>query len=97
MVFLVTHQPMDQRFQYNLGFCLQSLADYTAAASHYAYAMTLDATDALCAFRMGECLLAMNDVEAARDGFEAAIQLSYLSPADEDVRLHAQAQLDLLN
>ena len=97
LVFLVTHQPMDNRFQYNMGFCLQSLADFTAAASHYAYAMTLDATDALCAFRMAECLLAMDDREAARDGFEAAIQLSYLNADDEDLRQQAQAQLDLLN
>lgn len=39
----------------------------------------------------------MDDREAARDGFEAAIQLSYLNPDDDEVRLQAQAQLDALN
>lgn len=62
LVFLVTHQPMDNRFQYSLGFCLQCLGDHTAASGHYAYAMTLDATDALCAFRMGSaCWLWMTE------------------------------------
>jgi type III secretion system low calcium response chaperone LcrH/SycD len=97
LVFLVIHQPMDNRFQYSLGFCLQCLGDHTAAAGHYTYAMTLDATDALCALRMGECLLAMDDTVAARDGFEAAIQLSYLNSDDDDVRAQAQALLDTLN
>ena len=56
----------------------------------------LDATDALSAFRMGECLAAQDDREAARDAFGAAITLSALGEDQQQVRGFAESALDQL-
>jgi type III secretion system low calcium response chaperone LcrH/SycD len=94
--FLVSQAPWDRRFQYSLGLCQQHRGEYAAAGSFYANAMMLDATDALSAFRMGECLAAQDDREAARDAFEAAITLSALGVDQQQVRGFAESALDQL-
>ena len=94
--FLVIQQPWDPRFQYSLGLCQQHRGEYASAGSFYANALMLDATDALCAFRMGECLVAQDDREAARDAFEAAIQLSAIGGQQQQVRGFAESALDQL-
>ena len=90
-------QPWDPRFQYSLGLCQQQRGEFESAAGFYANALLLDATDALCAFRMGECLVGQGDLVAARDAFEAAIQLSAIGPDPDGVRGFAQDALDRLS
>lgn len=94
--FLVGQAPWDRRFQYSLGLCQQHRGEYASAGSFYANALMLDATDALSAFRMGECLAAQDDREAARDAFEAAITLSALGADQQQVRGFAESALDQL-
>lgn len=94
--FLVIQQPRDRRFQYGLGLCQQTRGEWASAAGFYANALLLDATDALCAFRMGECLEQQGDLVAARDAFDAAIQLSAIGPDQDSVRGFAQDALDRL-
>lgn len=94
--FLVMQQPWDRRFQYSLGLCQQHRGEFASAAGFYANALLLDATDALCAFRMGECLVGQGDLVAARDAFEAAIQLSAIGPDPDGVRCFAQQALGQL-
>ena len=94
--FLVTQAPWDRRFQYSLGLCQQHRGEYDSAGSFYANALMLDATDALSAFRMGECLAAQDDRDAARDAFEAAIQLSAIGVDQQQVRGFAESALDQL-
>lgn len=92
--FLVEHDPWERRYQVGLANALQRLGQWEAAGRFYAQALLSDATDALCAYRAGECLGAMGDLEAAREAFEAAIKLSWLAPEHLAVREAAQARLD---
>ncbi len=92
--FLVQHDPWERRYQVGLAHTLQQLGQWESAGRFFAQALLTDATDALCAYRAGECLGAMGDLEAAREAFETAIQLSWLSPAHAEVREAARARLD---
>jgi Flp pilus assembly protein TadD len=96
LTFLVQQQPRDRRFQYSLGLCQQSRGEFKSAGGFYATAMMLDATDALSAFRMGECLVGLDDLPAAREAFEAAIKLSAIGTDQSHVRGFAQTALDQL-
>jgi len=91
---LVTHDPWDRRYHLVLAHCLQQQGLHEAAARFYAQALALDATDPVAAYRIGECLLAMDERVDAREAFEAAVQLSWLDVAHAHVREAAQRRLD---
>lgn len=97
LLLLVTHDPWEPRFQFAYGLALQLLGQYEAAAHHYAQALMMDATDAGCILRMGECLESLGHATEAEEAFRACIQLSYLNPENHLVRAHAQARLAVLN
>lgn len=93
LLLLVTHDPWEPRFQFAYGLALQQMGQYEAAAHHYAQALLMDATDAGCILRIGECLEAQGLAQEAEEAFRACIQLSYLRPEHHLVRAHAQARL----
>ena len=96
-VFLVTHQPWDRRFVFAFALCLQQLGQYETAARHFSEAYIMDATDAGCAYRIGECMEAMGDADAAREAYKSALDLSYIGSGSPEIRDAAQGRLDALN
>lgn len=96
LVLLVTHNPWDTRFQIAFALALQTLGEYETAARHYGQAFLMDATDAGCALRMGECLMSMDQTTEAAEAFRASIALSFLNPQFDVVREHAERHLDHL-
>jgi tetratricopeptide (TPR) repeat protein len=90
---LVQAAPLEQRFHFGLGLCLQDAGQIADAMRHYGVAYVLDASDAACAFRMGECLAAAGLVDDAREAFEAAKALSSLPSNASEVGQMAQAAL----
>lgn len=96
LLLLVTHDPWEPRFQFAYGLALQLLGQYQAAGQHYAQALLMDATNAGCMLRMGECLEQLGDAAQAEEAFRACIQISYQRPEDHLVRAHAQARLQAL-
>ena len=97
LLLLVTHNPWDTRFQIAFALALQTLGQHETAARHYGQAFLMDATDAGCALRMGECLMAMGQVNEAAEAFRASIALSFLNPSFTVIREHAQRHLDQLS
>ncbi|MEY3006029.1 MAG: hypothetical protein RI942_371 [Pseudomonadota bacterium] len=97
LLLLVTHNPWDTRFQIAFALALQTLGEHETAARHYGQAFLMDATDAGCALRMGECLIAMGQDNEAAEAFRASIALSFLNPSFTVIREHAQRHLDQLN
>ncbi len=93
-VFLVTHQPWDRRFHFIYALCLQHLGDFESAGRHYSQAYSFDATDAGCAYRIGECLEALGDHDGAREAYKAALDLSYQGDGLPELRDAAQTRLD---
>ncbi len=94
---LVTHDPWDRRYHLALAHCLQQQGLHEAAARFYAQALALEATDPLATYRIGECLLAMDERADAREAFGAAIQLSWIQGEHAAVREAAQRRLDGLD
>lgn len=97
LLYLVTANPYDFRFQFGYALCLHQLGQAADAAKHYGLAYMLDPRDPGCAYRLGECHLAMGDREAAEEAFHAAIALSIPPTAISEVRAAAEAALDRLN
>jgi type III secretion system low calcium response chaperone LcrH/SycD len=96
MAFLTQHDPWESRYQFSFALCLHNLGDYQSAGHHYAQALLMDATNAVCSFRMGECLGALGQLAEAREAFESTVALSYLKTEYADVRDLAQQRLDAL-
>lgn len=92
--FLVGNDPWDRRFHVIAGVCLQQLGQFDAAYRSYTQALAFDATDAICTYRVGECLLAMGEASDAHSAFEAVVKLSWADPAYASVRDAALHQLD---
>ena len=90
---LVQSAPLEQRFQFGLGLCLQGCGRIADALRHYGVAYVLDASDAACAFRIGECLAAAGLQDDAREALEAAMTLSHLPTNSPLVRELAEAAL----
>ena len=93
---LVRMDPAEQRYLFAFALCLHHVGEYASAARYYAEALVLKATDAVCAFRMGECLMAMQDLDNARTAFELCVTLSWLEADWAEVRGLAQQHLDEL-
>ena len=93
---LVRMDPAEQRYLFAFALCLQHVGEYASAARYYAEALVLKATDAVCAFRMGECLTAMQDLDNARTAFELCVTLSWPEVDWAEVRGLAQQHLDEL-
>lgn len=94
---LAGSDPWERDYLLALACCLHHLAEYEQAAQMYGLAFLLDATDALCAYRIGECLGALEHWADAREAFESAIRLSWLAPEQPQVRDEAQQRLDELS
>jgi type III secretion system low calcium response chaperone LcrH/SycD len=97
LMLLVTSNPWDRRFQFAYGLAMQMAGRFETAGEHYVQALLLDATDAACVMRMGECLEALGNPTEAEDAYRACIQLSYLDPVYHEVRSHAEARLAVLS
>ena len=97
MAFLVQQDPWERRFHIAFAYCLQRAGQWESAGRFYAQALLMDATDAGCAVRAGECLEAMGALDEAREAYEAAVKLSWLDTAHAPAREDAQAGLDRLS
>lgn len=69
---LVMLEPTDGRALYALAVAHQAGGDPVVAGKLFVYAIALDATNPEGYLRLGECLLANREVEAARGCFEGA-------------------------
>jgi len=96
LVFLVSHDPWERRYQVAFAHALQSLGQWESALQFYTEALLTDATDAACAYRAGECLVALADFEGAREAFAMAVSLSWIHPGQDSVRQAASQCLDQL-
>jgi type III secretion system low calcium response chaperone LcrH/SycD len=97
LLALVISNPYDFRFQFGYALCLHQLGRTEDAAKHYGLAYVLDPSDAGCAFRLGECLAAMGDREAATEAFESAIALCNPPGPNHEIRVASSAALVKLN
>lgn len=94
--FLAQHNPWERRYLFAFALCLQHVGEFQDAARFYGEALLLDATDAVCAYRIGECLGAQGELADAREAFETAVKLSWLDAEGAEVLEQAERRLDEL-
>lgn len=94
-------QPLDRRFHFAFACGLQSQGEFRHALTFFNYAMAMQADDPFAASHIGECLLGLEEFDAARDAFQAVISLCYgvesACPATDHLRARAEAHLIKLN
>ena len=90
---LVHSNPWERAYLLALACCLHHLEQYESAGRFYGLALLLDATDAHCAYRIGECLSALEHPAEAREAYESAVKLSWLDPVYAEVRGEAELRL----
>jgi tetratricopeptide (TPR) repeat protein len=74
---LTLHHPIDSRFPFIAGSCLQRLGHTEAATLMYALTIDIDAEHAAAAYRLGECLIATEKPIEAIPFLNKAIELCY--------------------
>lgn len=91
---LVAIKSLDTRYLFGFALSLQHLNAVEKAAEYFSLAYALEPSNGACAYRIGECLLALGHHEEACDALRAAIELDAVPGADPEVREMAQELLD---
>lgn len=73
---LMLHDPVDDRYAFQAGSCLQRLGEFNYAAILFARTLDLKPDEAAAAYRLAECLLAIEKPVEAKALFDMAITLS---------------------
>ncbi|WP_199153208.1 SycD/LcrH family type III secretion system chaperone [Chromobacterium sp. ASV23] len=99
--FLALQQPLDRRFLFAFACALKRHGEFRHALTFFGYSVAMQANDPFATFHIAECLLAMDELNAARDALDTTIALCY-GQADADprftpLRQRAENMLDDLN
>lgn len=93
---LAYDDPWNRDHALDFALCLQHLGELEPACRFYSTALLLDATDAYCLFRIGECLQGLEQREDARAAFLGALELAREDPAYAQVGQEAAQRLDAM-
>jgi tetratricopeptide (TPR) repeat protein len=93
---LAYDDPWNRDHALDFALCLQHLGELESACRFYSTALLLDATDAYCLFRIGECLQGLQQREDARAAFLGALELAREDPAYAQVEQEAAQRLDAM-
>ena len=93
---LAYDDPWNRDHALDFALCLQHLGELESACRFYSTALLLDATDAYCLFRIGECLQGLEQREDARAAFLGALELAREDPAYAQVGQEAAQRLDAM-
>jgi tetratricopeptide (TPR) repeat protein len=94
---LVYDDPWNRDHALDFALCVQHLGELESACRFYSTALLLDARDAYCLFRIGECLQGLDQREDARAAFLGALELAREDPAYAQVGHEAAQRLDAMN
>lgn len=73
---LMLHDPTDKRYVFQTGSCLQRLGEYKYAAILFARTLDLKPDETVAAYRLAECLLAIDKFTEAKAIFEKLVEIS---------------------
>jgi tetratricopeptide (TPR) repeat protein len=93
---LAYDDPWNRDHALDFALCLQHLGELESACRFYSTALLLDATDAYCLFRIGECQQGLQQREDARAAFLGALELAREDPAYAQVGQEAAQRLDAM-
>jgi tetratricopeptide (TPR) repeat protein len=93
---LAYDDPWNRDHALDFALCLQHLGELESACRFYSTALLLDATDAYCLFRIGECLQGLEQREDSRAAFLGALELAREDPAYAQVGQEAAQRLDAM-
>lgn len=88
---------LDARFPFALAATYQLQERFALAGKIYVAALTLDATNVDTFLQLGECLIAVRELDNARDVFEVAAALVDRGHGEADMKARAEAMLSLVD
>jgi len=97
--FAALLQPLDPRFTFAFGCAIQQRGDHLQALALFMQAVQIKPTNPFISFHMAECLLALQERDAAADALQTVIKLCY-AQVNDDPRyqpLREQAEVMLAN
>ncbi|MFM5540423.1 CesD/SycD/LcrH family type III secretion system chaperone [Aeromonas veronii] len=99
--FLAMQQPLDRRFTFAFACTLKEQGEFRHALTLFTQTMAMQANEPFAIFHIAECLLGLEEREAARDALDAVITLCYaqadLDPNYDLLRSRAEDLLVSLN
>lgn len=90
---LANAAPMESRFYFGLGLCLQQQAQWARATRQFAICVNLNPSDAASTFRLAECLEAAGETADARESYQDALKLCALPESPPELRGLIEARL----
>ncbi len=93
---LVFHNPRSARYTFLTASCLHRTGQVEQAALMYALTVDLDEHHAAAAYRLGECLAALEKLAEARQFFEKTLDLSRGDLSRRELLLMAESALEKL-
>ena len=93
--YLCLLKPMERDYESALASSLQMSKNHKEAIRHYTNVSAMDMRDPVPTFHICECMLALGMIDEVREGLVLVID-DCKSPAQQPLRLRAQAMLDLL-
>lgn len=89
--YLALQQPLERRFLFAFACALKQQGEYHHALTLFTHTLAMQANDPFASFHIAECLLALNETDAARDALDATQALCY-GQADQDPRYDSLRQ-----
>lgn len=94
---ITLHQPLDYRYPMALASALQHEGDYLDSLNFFLYAALLHTNDPGLLYRIGECLVALQEYDAAQETLDTALALCRHSQAYPEIAKQAHVLLQELN
>jgi type III secretion system low calcium response chaperone LcrH/SycD len=94
--FLVMHNHLEKRFVNAFAASLQMIKSYEEAIKYYTLTSVMDMSDPVPTFHTCECMIALGNVEDARQGLEMVVG-QCRKPTHATLKERAQALLALLD
>lgn len=91
---LVTYKPVEPRFSFLAGTCMQRQGMPSSAARFFCSALVFGGDHSASLFRLGECMLALGDAVNAERAFDAALDVSRGVEGAEELQHEAQRLMD---
>lgn len=89
--------PLEYKYMFGIGSCLQMNENYEAATLYYTIASGLDESQPAPFLHTAECMLATNEKEAARDSLEITLMRAADVPQFAPIKQRAEVMMNNLD
>ncbi|ELJ7458864.1 SycD/LcrH family type III secretion system chaperone, partial [Escherichia coli] len=94
--FLTLHKPLEREFMFAFACAIKEQGEYRHALTLFTYTLAMRSDDPFSIFHIAECLLNMQEYEAARDALDSVISLCYEKNIQDTRYSHLRERAEML-